>query len=116
MYLIHRVEKKAFIDWAEQTIKIIDKNTGEIREAYVFIGTFDRLSDIKDMLDAYRRQLEQTSILKLSFEERFSLLVYNECTGRRNQHLQRLLKQAYLRIAACLEDIDYNSNKDLDRK
>ncbi len=68
------------------------------------------------MLEAYRRQQEQPSILELSFEERFILLVEYEWTARRNRHLQRLLKQAHLRIPACIEDIDYNCPRNLDRK
>ncbi|RKL62639.1 AAA family ATPase [Thermoanaerobacteraceae bacterium SP2] len=80
--------------------------------------TLDQLADmrLKVMLEAYRRQQEQPSILELSFEERFSLLVEYEWTARRNRHLQRLLKQAHLRIPACIEDIDYNCPRNLDRK
>jgi len=51
----------------------------------------------------------------LSFEERLGLLVDYEWTHRQNRRLNRLLKAASLKINACLEDIDYNQPRGLDR-
>ncbi|TYO92278.1 ATP-binding protein [Desulfallas thermosapovorans] len=51
----------------------------------------------------------------LSFEERFGLLVEQEWTYRQNKRLARLLKQAKLRLPACLEDINYHQPRGLDR-
>jgi transposase len=43
----HRAGEKLFVDYAGQTVPVVDRNTGEIREAQVFvdrafvqIGTF----------------------------------------------------------------------------
>lgn len=81
--------------------------------------TLDHLSELrlKDMLTAYQRQQSQTTMLELSFEERFGMLVEYEWIARKNRQLKRLLKQAHLRIPnACMEDIDYSSGRSLDRK
>jgi transposase len=36
--LIHRAGEKCFVDYAGQTIEVIDPDTGEIREAQLFVG------------------------------------------------------------------------------
>lgn len=35
----HRAGEKLFIDYAGQTVPIINQNTGEIREAQIFVAT-----------------------------------------------------------------------------
>lgn len=51
----------------------------------------------------------------LSFEEQLGLLVDYEWTCRQNRRLQRLLKEAKLKINACVEDIDYQHPRGLDK-
>ncbi len=34
----HRAGEKLFVDWAGQTIPVVDPNTGEIRQAYLFVA------------------------------------------------------------------------------
>ena len=34
----HRAGEKLFVDYAGQTVPIIDRNTGEIREAQIFLA------------------------------------------------------------------------------
>ncbi|RQD78233.1 MAG: AAA family ATPase [Candidatus Syntrophonatronum acetioxidans] len=51
----------------------------------------------------------------LSFEERLGLLVDYEWTCRQNRRLQRLLKEAKLKLNACMEDIDYQHPRNLDK-
>lgn len=53
--------------------------------------------------------------VNLSFEERLGLLVDYEWTHRQNRRLARLLKTASLKVNACMEDIDYNHPRGLDR-
>ena len=53
------------------------------------------------------RSAEQSGIASLSFEERFGLLVEAEWLSRRNNRINRLIKQADFRFPAVLEDIDY---------
>jgi len=56
-----------------------------------------------------------TAEYDLSFEERFGLIVDREWTARRNRRLERLLKEARLRLPACPEDINYRHPRGLDR-
>lgn len=66
------------------------------------------------MAKAYREQLEQPSKQQLSFDDRLGLMVDHELNDRENRKLQRLLKQAKLRYAAHLEDVDLRSSRGLD--
>ena len=67
------------------------------------------------MADAFIRQLEHPQTQQLSFDERFALLVDSELTQRQNRRLQRLLNIARLRHKACVEEIDYQSKRGLNR-
>lgn len=51
----------------------------------------------------------------LSFAERLGLLVDAEWTYRRNRRLARLLREARLRLQACLEDVDFGPQRGLSR-
>jgi DNA replication protein DnaC len=51
----------------------------------------------------------------LSFEERLGLLVDIELTERENRRLQTRLRKAKLKHEACLEDIDYQTPRSLDK-
>ena len=68
------------------------------------------------MAELLLNQESQTAAAQLSFEERLGLLVDYEWTNRQNKKLQRLLKNARLKINACLEDIDYQHPRKLDKK
>jgi len=74
-----------------------------------------RKMGLSGMAQAYRHQLEKSDSLALSFEERFSLLVDFEWTARYDRRLSRLRKEAKLRLQACMEDIDYQYPRGLDR-
>jgi DNA replication protein DnaC len=80
-------------------------------------ATFSKLHEMKlfGMAKGFEAQLESSQSGMLSFEERFGLLVDQEHTYRDNRRLQRLLKTAKLREAACMEDIDYRADRGLDR-
>lgn len=67
------------------------------------------------MAEAFLAQMESPATSGLSFEERFGLLVDCEMTYRQNRRLKRLLKEAHLKMAACLEDIDWQKPRGLDR-
>ena len=66
------------------------------------------------MAKAYREQLEQPSKQQLSFDDRLGLMVDHQLNDRENRKLQRLLKQAKLRYAAPLEEVDMRSSLGLD--
>ncbi len=80
--------------------------------------TLDKLSTLRlsAMGQEYRRQLESPDTAALSFEDRFGMLVDAEWLSRQNSRLKKLLRQSGLRLPnACLEDIDYDSRRKLDR-
>ena len=70
-----------------------------------------RLSGMKQ---AFMEQLTQT-VDNLSFEERLSLLLEREKVYRDNKRLQSSLRQAQLRYTACVEDIDYQHARGLQK-
>jgi len=67
------------------------------------------------MARAIADQMEKTDFNDYSFEERLGLLVEYEWTYRQNKRLAILLKQAKLRLDACVEDINYVHPRGLDR-
>jgi len=79
--------------------------------------TADKLYAMKlnALADAFKDQMNSTEFSELSFNERFGLLVDRQWTWRENQRLKRLLKNARLKINACVEDIDYRSPRGLDK-
>jgi DNA replication protein DnaC len=67
------------------------------------------------MCDALQEQLEQPDINQLSFDERLALLVERECITRENRRLTTRLRQAKLKVSACLEDMDYAAPRGLSK-
>ncbi len=67
------------------------------------------------MAKALKEQLEHPMVTELSFEERLGLLVDKEIIARENRRLTTRLKRAKLQQSACIEDIDYQSLRNLDR-
>jgi len=68
------------------------------------------------MAEAFREQLESPAACDtLSFQERFGFLVDRQWTWKENNRMQRLLKNARLKIAACVEDIDYKIPRGIDK-
>jgi DNA replication protein DnaC len=68
------------------------------------------------MASAFHKQLEDSAMKELSFEERFGLIVDSEWTSRKNNRLKRLIKNAnYACPEACIEDIEYRADRELDK-
>lgn len=67
------------------------------------------------MAEAFAQQLEQPEVQRLSFDERLALLVDREQTYRNNRRLQRLLQAAHFRQQACVEEIDFQPKRGIDR-
>ncbi|RZJ62412.1 MAG: AAA family ATPase [Acidovorax sp.] len=67
------------------------------------------------MAHAFTTQTESASAAHLSFEERIGLMIDHEVTFRDDRRLQRLLSSAKLREPACMEDIDFEARRGLDR-
>jgi DNA replication protein DnaC len=82
-------------------------------------ATISRLYEMKlsAMASSYRQQLNDGGMNKLSFDERLGLLVDTEWTARKNNRLKRLIHSAGFPISgACVEDIEYRSDRKLDRE
>ena len=79
--------------------------------------TLEKLESLKltGMLKAYTEQVEMPECEQLTFDERFGLLLDRESCERDNRRLQYRLRKAKLRLAACLEDIDYRHPRGLDK-
>ena len=67
------------------------------------------------MAKGFKEQMSTPEIESLSFEERLGLLVDREITDRENRKMRIRLKNAKLKMSACIEDIDYRSPRGLDK-
>src|ERR1043165_14924 len=68
------------------------------------------------MAATWTEQAGKPEVHKLAFDERFGMLVDAEWSHRENKRLKTALRDAKLRLAsACIEDIDYPSQRELDR-
>lgn len=79
--------------------------------------TLEKLKALKltGMVKALEEQLSGSGFEGLSFEERLGFLADREMTERENRRLATRLRQAKLRQQACMEDIDYRTERGLDR-
>ena len=79
--------------------------------------TLEKLYSMKlnGMADAFKEQLQQPNMTELSFEERFSFLVDHLWTWKEDRRMKRLLRNAKLKINACIEDIDFKSPRGMDK-
>lgn len=79
--------------------------------------TLDKLKTLKfyGMIQGLHDQAQHLGVDQLSFEERLGLLVDREMTDRLDRRLKNRLLQAKLKQNACLEDIDYQTNRGLDK-
>jgi len=68
------------------------------------------------MAGEFIRQTESADMASLTFEERFGMLTDAEWLSRENNRTRKLLAAAKLREPqACLENIDYDARRKLDR-
>lgn len=80
-------------------------------------STVTKLQEMKltAMARVFKEQLTDPNINGLAFEDRFGLLVDQEWTSRKNNHLKKLIKQAkFSEPGACVENIEYHSDRNLD--
>jgi DNA replication protein DnaC len=79
--------------------------------------TFEQLRKLKltGMLKALQEQEQMPDIDQLGFLERLGLLVDREVQERDNRRLASRLRFAKLKQAACLEDLDLQTPRQLDR-
>lgn len=81
------------------------------------IPTLAKLNELKlsGMSKSFEEQLRSDDYAQLSFEERVGIMVEREITERDNRRLSVRLRQAKLRHQACMEDIDYQIRRGLDK-
>ena len=79
--------------------------------------TMEQLRELKlyGVIAALEQQINTIESQQLSFEERFSLLIDREIIDRGNRRITDLLRKARLRYLACVEDIDYQHPRGLDK-
>lgn len=78
--------------------------------------TLEQLRDLRlpGMVNELERQLNQPNTYDdLNFIERLALLTNSEVTSRSNRKVDRLLRQAKLRINASVNDLDYGGKRGL---
>ena len=79
--------------------------------------TLDNMRSLKlfAMVQALETQMGMKDIEEMNFTDRLGLLVDAELTSRENKRLQSRLRNAKLRLSACVEDIDVKAARGLDR-
>lgn len=79
--------------------------------------TLQQLRELKltGMAQALEEQMNQPQSNSLSFEERIAFLLDREISYRKNRKLQGLISAAKFRQQACVEDIDYQPSRNLDK-
>jgi len=80
--------------------------------------TTSKLRDMKMtvMAEAFEKQAMDGNFATMTFEERLGLLVDAEWLSRKNNRLNRLIRNAgFSNHEACLEDIEYHADRELDR-
>ena len=82
-------------------------------------STTDKLIEMRltAMADAFRIQMDDSSMKDISFEDRFGMLVDVEYTSRKNNRLKRIIRNAELEQSdACIAGIDYRSGRKLNKE
>lgn len=82
-------------------------------------STTDKLIEMRltAMADAFRIQMNDSSIKDISFEDRIGMLVDVEYTNRKNNRLKRIIRNAELEQSdACIAGIDYRSGRKLNKE
>ncbi|MFA7204853.1 MAG: IS21-like element helper ATPase IstB [Saccharofermentanales bacterium] len=81
-------------------------------------STIDKLIEMRltAMSDAFRQQMSDPKMKEIDFEERFGMMVDLEYTKRKNNRLNRLIKNAeFEQPDANIMDIDYVSGRKLNK-
>ena len=78
--------------------------------------TVEKLRDMKLRVMAQMMAEPDRALFELSFEERLGIKVEKEWLSRKNSKIKRLISRASLAINACIEDIEYSSDRTIDKK
>lgn len=80
--------------------------------------TISKLQDMRlgVMARQFKEQIDDPQFASMSFEDRFSILVYAEWSTRKSNHLRSLVKSAGCAIpGVSVEDIEYLPERKLDK-
>lgn len=79
--------------------------------------TIEQLESLRlaGMAMALKEQMQMDDITEMTFEERLGLLIEREAALRETRKLTIRLKKAKLRQNACVEDIDFRQQRNLDK-
>lgn len=80
--------------------------------------TIEKLTALRlaAMAQAWTEQAKNPKLASLSFDERFAMLVDAEYLARDNRRIDRLLKEAQLRLPdACVEDIEATPGRGIEK-
>ncbi len=80
--------------------------------------TINKLHEMKlsAMAEAFRKQIQDQALSSLTFEERFGLIIDIEWAKRKNNRLDRLIRNAgFSNNSACIENIEYTADRKLDK-
>ena len=80
--------------------------------------TVQKLHEMKlgVMAAKFREQINDSAAKELNFEERFGCIVDAEWASRKSNRLTRLIRKAALEYpGACLENVEYHSDRKLDQ-
>jgi len=79
--------------------------------------TINKLYELKlnGMAEALADQLNQPDMDRLSFLERLGLIVDRQWTWKENNRMERYIKNARMKLNACVEDIDYKTPRGIDQ-
>jgi DNA replication protein DnaC len=79
--------------------------------------TLDKLKKLRllGMARAYETSLENDKTLALSSDELVGMLIEAEWDDRLNRNIERRLRYARFRYQSCMENIDYQSERNIDR-
>lgn len=81
-------------------------------------STLDKLIEMRltSMADAFRIQMDDSSMKEVPFEDRFGMLVDVEYSNRKNNRLKRQIRSAELEQPdASIAAIDYQSGRKLNK-
>jgi DNA replication protein DnaC len=67
------------------------------------------------MARAYETSLENDKLISLSADELINMLIEAEWDDRQNRNIERRLRNARFRYQSCMESIDYQADRNLDR-
>jgi DNA replication protein DnaC len=78
--------------------------------------TVEKLKDMKLKVMAQMLSEPDNELKDLSFEERLGIMVEKEWLAKKNARIKKLLSSAPFGINACVEDIDYSTDRGIDKK